>query len=130
MASNNHLCAVIFLSQHIDKCQEKILYIVYTRAYQPLEIALKSNKYEHLLTNYSEIVQYGFIRSILCLLLDLKAGIREFFGFQEQKADENKNTNASLGCADACAFFTGHGSHRFDRTGKIDSAGGSHCRSL
>jgi hypothetical protein len=32
MASNNHLGADIFLSQHIDKCQEKILYIVYLPA--------------------------------------------------------------------------------------------------
>jgi hypothetical protein len=42
MASNNHLCADIFVSQHIDKCQEKILYVVYTRAYQRRQIALKS----------------------------------------------------------------------------------------
>jgi len=33
-----------------------------------------------LLTNYSEIVQYGFIRSILCLLLDLKAVIFRLSG--------------------------------------------------
>ena len=34
MASNNHLCADIFLSQYIDKCQEKMLYVVYPRAYR------------------------------------------------------------------------------------------------
>ena len=62
---------------------------------------------ECLLTNYSEIVQYGFIRSKLCLLLNLKAVSREFFDFQEQKADENKNTNDSLGSSDGCPFFTG-----------------------
>jgi hypothetical protein len=84
-------------------------------------------KNECLLTKGSEIVQYGFIRSILCLLLNLKAFIGEFFGVQEQKADENKNTNDSLGCADDCAFFIGYGRHRFDRTGKIDPTGGSHC---
>jgi hypothetical protein len=85
---------------------------------------------ECLLTNYSEIVQYGFICSKLCLLLNLKAVSREFFDFQEQKADENKNTNDSLGSSDGCPFFTGHGRHRFDRTGKIDPASGSHCRCL
>ena len=41
-------------------------------------------KNECLLTNYSEIVQYGFMGSILCLLLNLKAFIREFFDIQEQ----------------------------------------------
>jgi hypothetical protein len=42
MASNNHLCANTFLSQYIDKCQEKILYLVCTPAWQYLQIILKS----------------------------------------------------------------------------------------
>jgi hypothetical protein len=41
MASNNHLCAEKILSQYIDKCQEKILYLVYTSAGRYLEIILK-----------------------------------------------------------------------------------------
>lgn len=36
-------------------------------------------KYERLLANYPEILQYGFIRPILCLLLNLKAFFRELF---------------------------------------------------
>jgi hypothetical protein len=33
----------IYLSQYIDKCQEKILYIVYINAYRQPQIVLKSN---------------------------------------------------------------------------------------
>ena len=43
-------------------------------------------KYEHLLTNYPEIVQYGFIRLILCLLLNFRAFFRDFFRFSGTKS--------------------------------------------
>jgi hypothetical protein len=43
-------------------------------------------KNERFLTNYSEIVHYGFIRSILCLLLNLKPIFRGFFRLSGAKS--------------------------------------------
>ena len=42
-------------------------------------------KYECLLTNYPEIVQYGFIRLILCLLLNFMAIFADFFYILRKK---------------------------------------------
>jgi hypothetical protein len=38
-------------------------------------------KYERLLTNHPEIVQYGFIRLKLCLILMFKTFFRDFSRF-------------------------------------------------
>ena len=43
-------------------------------------------KYENLLTNYSEIMQYRFIIPVLCLSCDLKTLFREVFRFSGAKS--------------------------------------------
>jgi hypothetical protein len=64
-----------------------ILYIYALNGNRKLcSIETSAVKYEHLLTNYPEIVQYGFIRLILCLLLKFKVFFRDFFIFSGTKS--------------------------------------------
>jgi hypothetical protein len=88
MASNNHRCVDIFISQNIDVCQEKLLYLVYTRSYRQNPKRSKQSKSVKIGEPVDDIPRNDAICSlnrIFCAYDESLTGFEEMTGILDKE---------------------------------------------